>query len=77
MSSNLEIINSDVFILRPYSEFDVRLKIDSQKVDKWKIMCYHRIRFLSWYSLLLLYFSIFCGKISMTKWVSNQAQRIH
>ena len=37
MSSNLEIINSDVFILRPYSELDVRLKIDSEKNEQVNI----------------------------------------
>ena len=34
-------------------------KLIEQKVDKEKIMCYNVITFLSWYSLLLLYFSIF------------------
>ena len=37
MGSCLEIINSDVFILRPYSELDVRLKIDSQKNEQVSI----------------------------------------
>ncbi len=31
MSSNFEIVNSDVFILKPYSEIEIRFKIDCEK----------------------------------------------
>ncbi len=41
MSLNFEIVNSDVYIVRPYSELDIRLKINSEKGEQINI--YYRL----------------------------------